>query len=72
MSNSWEFMLAADDLPPPASPDRSFHAEDYDELHCNEEAETDYYEFLSSTRQLPSAQWGLQSSRDPSQIPEWD
>lgn len=70
MANTWERMLESDGSFPTEDPESEFPAENYDELHA--ESESEYFEFLSSSRKLPSAQWGLDSSRDPAQKPEWD
>jgi hypothetical protein len=72
MATIWDEILEAEGLPQSEDPDSLDSVEIYDELHANGEMESEYFEFLSSTRRLPSAQWGLDSSRDPAQRPEWD
>lgn len=72
MATFWEKTLESEDLNQDADSELAFETETYDELHSNDEVESDYYEFLSSTRKLPSAQWGLDSCRDPAQKAEWE
>lgn len=71
MSTTWDSMLDSDDFPCMEDAESTFGEEDYVEQLADGDRDTEYFEFLSSTRKLPSAQWGLDSSRDPAQKPEW-
>lgn len=71
MATTWEIMLDSEDLTPTETPECTFGAQDYDELHTDGEMETEYFEYLSSARKLPSAQWGSDSTRDEATQPEW-
>lgn len=72
MANTWERMLDSDGILPAEETSSEFNAEDYDERQHDSETESEYFEFLSSSRQLPSARWGVNSTRDPAQKAEWD
>jgi hypothetical protein len=71
MATTWEIMLDSDGLAPTEASESTFTEEDYDELHASGEMETEYFEYLSSSRKLPSAQWGLDSTRDEATQAEW-